>query len=314
MSGSMDVFGTTDVGRKREQNEDQFLIADLTKSMKIHQTSLGLDHQTRLFGNSQGKVLAVADGMGGQAAGERASGAAIDAIVAYLLDTMRWFYQLDDDCEDDLLDGLKAAMVHCQERLHAEAEAMPRRHGMGTTMTLAYLIWPRLYIVHVGDSRCYLCRGGHIEQLTNDHTLAEKFVEAGTLSEDAARTSRWRHVLWNVIGGESNDVSPEVYRTDLELGDAVLLCTDGLTAHVSDDELRESLVGGSSAQQACEQLVQLANSRGGSDNTTVIVARFLETAASAELVAAESQPGDKSLEDTEPYLTPVTPPEIAPKA
>ncbi len=305
MRGSMDVFGLTDIGRKRDQNEDQFLIADLSKSMNVHQTSLGLDHQTRLFGSSQGKVLAVADGMGGQAAGERASGVAIDAMVSYVLNTMRWFFQLDDDCEDDLLDSLKESLEHCQARLREEAEAIPDRQGMGTTMTLVYLIWPRLYVVHVGDSRCYLFRGGRLEQLTRDHTIAEKFIEEGAMNRDDAEATRWRNVLWNVIGGGSNELCPEVSRINLEIGDVVLVCSDGLTMHVSDAEIADQLSKGASAEETCGEFVKTANAAGGGDNITVIVARFLDTGNALELAASHEESDKKDsekLKDTDPYI------------
>lgn len=307
MRGSMDVFGATDVGRKRPNNEDHFFIADLNRSMKVHQTSLGLDHQTRLFGNSQAKVLAVADGMGGQAAGERASGAAIDAMVLYLLNTMHWLFQLDETSDDNLLDDLKATLEHCQSRLRAESTAMPDRQGMGTTLTLAYLIWPRLYTVHVGDSRCYLFRSGRLEQLTRDHTLAERLVEQGALAKEEVAESRWRHVLWNVIGGDSDPVYPEVCRADLKIGDTVLVCSDGLTKHVSDARIRELLGRSAGAEETCQQLVRTANEAGGSDNVTVVVARFLETSDSRELAAqraeTETPEGEaRRLKDTDPHL------------
>ena len=127
----MDCYGRTDIGKKRSSNEDQFLIADLNKSLRVHQTSLGLDHQTRLFGGSQGHLLVVADGMGGCAAGERASTLAIDSVVSYVLDTLHWFYRLNENSEDDFRDDLKAALHHCQARLAIEMAAIPKREGMG---------------------------------------------------------------------------------------------------------------------------------------------------------------------------------------
>src|SRR5262249_35591209 len=158
----------TDRGRVRESNEDQFLIANLTKSMLVHQTSLGLDEQTHLFGTSMGRLLLVADGMGGHAAGKRASALAVDSLTAYVLNTMHWFFRLRQDDEEQFLDDLKHALAYCQERVRAEGERVPGRRGMGTTLTMAYLIWPRLYVVHAGDSRCYLLRKGRLRQITRD--------------------------------------------------------------------------------------------------------------------------------------------------
>src|SRR4051812_26936267 len=148
MLGKMDCSGMTDPGLVRPANEDQFLIASLSKSMQVHSTSLGLDDQTRLFGSSQGRLLVVADGMGGHAAGKRASTLVVDGLVSYLLNTMHWFFRLREDSEDQFLDDLRHALGYAQDRILAEGERLPERRGMGTTLTLAYLVWPRMYVVH----------------------------------------------------------------------------------------------------------------------------------------------------------------------
>jgi len=291
-SGQMDVHGTSDIGRRRSKNEDQFLIADLKKSMRIHQTSLSLDHQTRLFGGSQGKLLLVADGMGGHEAGERASTIAVDSIATFALNTMRWFFRLDQDSDEDFDEELKAALKHCQEMIRSESEAIPQRQGMGTTLTMAYVIWPRVFVVHVGDSRCYLLRGSALEQMTRDHSMSQLFKEQmdtpvqGETPENS-ESSRFSNVLWNVLGGDSDDLVPEVYRANLELGDTLLLCTDGLTNHVSDARIKEELGKEGSAEQTCKRLVDEANEQGGSDNITVVVARFCERSSQADAAAAQ---------------------------
>jgi serine/threonine protein phosphatase PrpC len=285
MKGKMDWHGLTDIGKKRKNNEDQFLIADLSKSMRVHQTSLGLDDQTRLFGSSQGTLLLVADGMGGHAAGERASHLAVDSLTRYLLNTMHWFLRLDQKGEDDFLDNLKSALEHCQEEILAEAAEAPERHGMGTTLTVAYLIWPQLYIVHAGDSRCYLARGSELKQITHDHTMAQQFVEQGTLRAEDAESSRWSHVLWKVVGGTDDKVNPEVHKIHLELGDRLLLCTDGLHKHVSDEQIRQVIVRPIPAAETCQQLVDAANEEGGSDNITVVVAHFCGRESQETLLA-----------------------------
>jgi protein phosphatase len=293
MLGKMDCFGATDVGRVRKVNEDQYLIAALNKSMQVQQTSLGLDDRTRLFGSTQGRLLLVADGMGGQAAGRRASSLAVDALAAYVLNTMHWFFRLREDEEEAFVDDLKAALLHCQEAIAAEAARVPGRHDMGTTLTMAYLVWPRLFVVHAGDSRCYLLRQGRLRCITCDHTVARKLADEGVL--DDPEGSRWANVLWNVVGGGSGDLTAEVYRGNLALGDTLLLCTDGLTKHVGDDEIARFLEEDTTSEEACRRLVGAANAAGGTDNVTVVVARFRDAgrprqataAAAAEVPTAE---------------------------
>jgi protein phosphatase len=299
MHGKMDCYGLTDRGRERPANEDHFLLADLSKSMLIHQTSLHLDDHTRLFGATQGRLLVVADGMGGHAAGERASALAVDTLARYILGTMPWFLRLQGDCEDDLQEELKVALGRCQERI--EASARPEERGMGTTLTLAYIVWPQVYVVHVGDSRCYLMRGGRLEQVTRDHTMAQRMVDEGVMDAKTAEESRWSHALWNCLGGGSSELSPEAYKAGLHLGDTILLNSDGLTRNVSDKQIRSILDRAASAEEACHQLVNAANEAGGSDNITVVVARFLDTAKAeaAQLTAQETLPPGSELQAME---------------
>lgn len=299
----MDCFGTTHVGRRRPTNEDQFLIADLNKSIHVHRTSIGFDHQTRLFGNSQGKLLLVADGMGGHEAGERASMLAIDAVATYTLNMMRWFFRLDEQDEDDLVADLKQSLEHCQAAIQREIAAFPQRRGMGTTLTMVYIVWPRMYVVHVGDSRCYLHRGGKLTQITHDHTLAE--LHQGTQRRmPAGRAGHGlSHVLWNVIGGDDHQLVPEVHRATLQMGDAVLLCTDGLTRHVEDAELTGQLNARGTAEETCERLVAQANAAGGSDNITVVLARFQPPGEDTEVARAEQAIEVPSPADTVPLAT-----------
>ena len=194
--------------RQRESNLDQFLIGNLSKSLEVFRTSLNMDDHTRLFGGSQGKLLLVADGMGGHAGGKRASTLAIDVLADYLLNTLQWFYRLEEDGEQDFIEELKAALENCQQSIIAEGEAMPARRGMGTTLTVAYVIWPRVYVVHAGDSRCYLFRDNNLWQITKDHTVAQQAVDAGVLPENIAGTSRLGRMLWNSLGGD-DEINPE---------------------------------------------------------------------------------------------------------
>lgn len=307
MAGKMECFGATDTGCRRKTNEDQYLIADLNKSLQIHQTSLALDHQTRLFGNSQGKLILVADGMGGHQAGQRASTLAVDGIATYVLNTLRWFIRLDSQSDDDFQDDLKAAMEHCQDVLSREMRALPQNNGMGTTLTMAYIVWPRLWVVHVGDSRCYLYRDEKLKQITRDHTVAQLYKENHAESDQSdSDDAPYRHLLWNVIGGSEDKLQPEVYHLTLELGDTLLLCTDGLTHHLDDSSIAQCLRTNVPLKQVCETLIQRANTAGGNDNTTVAIARFSDVDSemqqqeqSAEVPATE--PASDPFADTDPY-------------
>jgi protein phosphatase len=199
---------------------------------------------------------------------------AIDSVTTYVLNNVPWFFQLHEDPQDDFLDQLTSALEHCQARMSTEGNSIPTHKGMATTITLAYIVWPRLYVVHVGDSRCYLFRNSKLKQVTKDHTMAQQFVEKGVLDPEDAEKSQWSDVVWNVVGGSSDELLPEVYKAEIRIGDTVLLCTDGLTNHVSDEQISELLNAKVDIESVCHRLVDAANNAGGTDNITVVVARF----------------------------------------
>jgi PPM family protein phosphatase len=315
MRGKMDCFGLTDAGKVRPVNEDQFLMADSNKSMLIHQTSLSHDDHTRLFGGSQGKLLLVADGMGGHAEGKRASTIAVQTVANYILNTMPWFFRLEEGDDGDLKDELRESLEEGQKSIEAAAQAEAGRRKMGTTLTMAYLLWPRLYVVHAGDSRCYLLRNGRLQQITKDHTIAQQMVERGALTPEEAEQSRWSHVLWNCIGGGTHDLNPDVYRATLQVGDTLLLCTDGLNKCVKDDEIRDALGKKGSAEQTCNRLVNMANDLGGPDNVTVLVAHFRDASQPLEQAEAEiAASPEADLATTLPYTQPLETPQTVPAA
>lgn len=277
MKSKLDCFGMSDRGRVRRRNEDQFLIADLNKSMRLHQSSLSIDDNETIFGGSQGQLLMVADGMGGHAGGDRASHLAVQTVTTYVLNTMPWFFRLEHEHDEDFREELIAALQRCQEMIATETVAHPEDAGMGTTLTMGYLIWPRMYVMHIGDSRCYLHRGDRLIQLTKDHTVRQRLLDAGIsdeIKDDAAEL--WANTLWNSLGADG-ETKPDVFRAELQLGDTVLFCTDGLTKHVSDDTIGNALAGRDEAETVCRDLIQAANDDGGSDNITLVVARFLNS-------------------------------------
>lgn len=261
-----DVFGTTDVGKVRKRNEDQFLICSLHKRMKVHSTSLPSMDLLPLSGERMAFMALVADGVGGHAGGDKASRLATEMIARYITHSMQCYYTRDPH-EDDFLDQLHNTVMQCHEDLIAESNKNPETGGMATTMTLLLGMWPRGYIVQVGDSRCYRLRGDRLIQITRDQTLAQDLIDEGVLTESKA--GAWSHVLSSAVGG--SEAKPVIYEIELNWDDVVLLCSDGLTAHVTDEEIHDELSNMQSAEQVGSKLVSMALERGGRDNVTLVV-------------------------------------------
>ncbi len=265
-------FGLTDVGAVRPTNQDNFLIAELVKALQVLQTSLEPAPQRRSGDRSY--LFVVADGMGGHAGGERASAVAVDAVTAFVLHTFRWFRQLRGGDGDRVLADFRSALGQANARLLGDAAADPELHGMGTTLTLAYTLNDELFVAHVGDTRCYVSGTGGLYRVTSDHTLVEEMVARKLLTPEQAATHRLRHVITNALGGEADGVRVEVHRLRLAPGDVVLLCSDGLTGMVDEDEIARVLREETDPETACRRLVARANEQGGRDNITAVVARF----------------------------------------
>jgi protein phosphatase len=264
--------GLTHPGKVRENNEDHFVIAELSKLLRVLHTSL--PQSPLLRAADQGYLFIVADGMGGNLAGEQASNLTVLTLEQFILNALHWFFRLRGPEGEKVLADFQAAIRQADSRLLAEAAAHPEWHGMGTTLTMAYAFGPELFVAHVGDSRCYLFRGGELYQITHDHTLIQELVRRGSLSPEEAEQHPYRHVITNCVGGNDKGVHVEVHRLGLEPGDTLLLCSDGLTEMVKDDRLRAVLVEEEDLQRACERLVALANDNGGKDNVTVVLGRF----------------------------------------
>ena len=271
---SVTAFGLSDRGQVRSINEDQFLIATLLKSLQIQQTSLP-QSDTR-HSSDASHLFVVADGMGGHAAGEEASALAIESVEQYVLEALKWFACCRPSDEDRVLVDFQKALGHAHRRVREEAAERPELRGMGTTVTLAYSLNDELYVAHVGDSRCYLLRGGQMYRLTQDHSLVEEMIRRGLLKPEEAAGHRWRHVITSTVGGDSSDVRVDVHKLHLQAGDVLLLCSDGLTEMVKDDELAKVLAEVENPELACYQLVGRANEAGGQDNITAVIARYAE--------------------------------------
>lgn len=261
--------GLTHPGRKRPVNEDQFLIASLTHALRVRASSV--EEVGTRCGGSDGHLFVIADGMGGHAGGQTASALAVHTIEASLLRALHWCSRLRGD-DNELLAELRAALQTADQIVDDEARHHPELKGMGTTVTLAYVVGRSLFVAHAGDSRCYLLRGPKLYRVTQDHTLVREMVRNGLLTEAQAARHAMRHLVTNVIGGGEAGVNVELHKLELQDGDRLLLCSDGLTELVPEVEIASTLASQSEPHAACEHLVNRANELGGRDNITVIVA------------------------------------------
>jgi protein phosphatase len=270
----VDTFGTTHKGKVRPANEDQFLVGELGKTVFLRQTSLSTEDRSRLIGQGEGLLMVVSDGLGGHGGGDVASRIAVRTILNYVVNIMPWFVHLTGDREDDLQEELVAALERSKIQVERAAEQGPERiREMGCTLTMACLVWPMLYVIHVGDSRCYLHRHGILKQITRDHTFAQELVDQGTLNPEQVEKSIYGDMLTNLISASGREMNPEVYRATLRLEDTILLCSDGLNRHLPDEEIVEILDHAESAAAACDDLLARALEGGGEDNITIVVGK-----------------------------------------
>jgi PPM family protein phosphatase len=273
----VDVYGLTHPGKVRKENQDHFLIGTLSKQLRIDRTSLPDDAALLAESERLASVGMVADGVG-SGAGEEASRLAVQAVAQYLAQFTHAFYT-SDATEPEAFTHLlseAALQVHASLLERAEQEGKPGR--MATTLTVFFGLWPQAYLLQVGDSRCYLYHDGRLTQISRDQTMAEDLVDQGVLTRAKAADTRWAHVLSSAIGGQQ--AAPVVTRIVRDWGSIVLLCSDGLTKHVSDERIAERLGALTSAKQACEDLLHDALDDGGSDNITILIGRTIKPTTS----------------------------------
>lgn len=257
---SLDVAARSDIGKVRARNEDQFVIAHLGRWMRVAETSIGASG--RDLTSPQGTLLVVADGMGGQGAGDVASAVALDAFVEHSLLGMPWLSASTPGGEAMLAADAKRFLAEIQQRLTSIAERKQLPKKLGTTLTAAYLSSSGLVIVHVGDSRCYRLRDTMLERLTHDHTLGEALGQPN---------GNFAHVLVNAIGGSDELPDPEIAVHAWRAGDRLLVCSDGLHGPVDDVMIASVLGGAKNAREAVDALIATALERGGPDNVTAVV-------------------------------------------
>ena len=269
----IDVGALTHTGHLRTNNEDQYYVARASRALETMATSLP-DADVPERAEEVNYAMVVADGMGGHAAGEVASRLAITTLVELVLELPNWILKMDDDAGPELEQRARRIVQQIGSIMFNEGRENPALRGMGSTLTIARSLGRDLMIVHVGDSRAYLLRGDRLHRLTKDHTYAQMMVDCGELEACDVADSGVRHILTNALGGSTEAVDVDVDRLRLENGDRLLLCSDGLSDLVDDEEMTKTLLGAPASSDACAELVQMALDRGGRDNVTVIVASY----------------------------------------
>lgn len=266
----LDVFGLTHPGKVRQTNQDHFLICSLSKRLDVHQTSL--PEIDAVGGKAQRLAFfaMVADGVGGSTGGEAASRLALEAMSEYAAHSMHVYYTADPSNEEEFTWALTEAAMKVHEALKG-TNGDPAKSKMATTLTMYLGVWPKAYLLQVGDSRYYLMRGGELTQISRDQTLAAQLVEDGVFSPADASKTPLANVLSSSIGG--SETRPVVTGFDNGWGYKHLMCSDGLTKHVPDALIAERLRDMTSSRKVCEQLLQDALDDGGTDNITIIVGR-----------------------------------------
>jgi len=267
----MDVFGLSDTGTVRKENQDHYLMATFHKRINVISTNLPNVEQRLPQGEQRlAYVAMVADGVGGGVGGAEASAIALESLMRYVDGSVTVYYGANAD-EAEFIDLLQSAAMQAHNAVRARRDEKGLRGTMATTLTLYIGVWPTYYLLQVGDSRYYVWRNGQLSQITRDQTMAQDLVDDGVLSASRASSSPMAHVLSSAIG--SDKTMPVVTRLDADWNNVHLICSDGLTKHVTDARIAEVLGAMTSAKQAAEQLLQDALDGGGSDNITIVVGR-----------------------------------------
>ncbi|MBC8590459.1 Stp1/IreP family PP2C-type Ser/Thr phosphatase [Wansuia hejianensis] len=242
----MEIAALTDVGLARENNQDSFFAS----------------------ANSEFPLFIIADGMGGHKAGEKASSMAVDIIKNKFSLMIREF-----DVKKDINLLIKSSIKKANEKIYLKSLERLEYQGMGTTITLAYILDNYIYIGNVGDSRAYYISKDEILQITEDHSLVNELVKNGSITNEEAKTHPQKNVITRAVG-TSNNVKIDTYKYKYEMGDFLLLCSDGLTNMVDEMEILNIINGSNSLVDACQRLISMAKNNGGFDNITVVAIKF----------------------------------------
>ena len=269
----VDYYGMSDKGHVRTRNEDHFLVLRGGRAIETVMSNLGDSKPGDLF-EETAYAMVVADGVGGEAAGEVASRQAIYTLLGLALHTPDWNFRWGPRERNTVMWRMKDRFRRVNAALVRDSAGNASLGGMCTTMTAAISHGDDLIVGHVGDSRAYLLHEGKLVRLTRDHTLGARLVEDGTHGPNDRLVRELRNVLMQALGSRDTECVPDVHDYLLEDGDQVLLCTDGLSDMVEDGLIESVLNESATAKTACRSLIDLALSNGGRDNVTAIVARY----------------------------------------
>ena len=261
----VETFGMSDLGKVRKNNEDSFAIGNLTTA-EADLTPALMQHT---LGN-RGSLFMVADGMGGAASGEVASQMCISHVPKYLEEHLALLTEVS---EADFALRLRESVEYANQAIYQRAQNDPSSRGMGTTATVAALFGPRLFVAQVGDSRAYLVRGSGMAQLTRDQTLLNYLREIGVAVSAGPEMDSRKNILTQAVGSSAK-VDVKVTSSPIQQGDRLLLCSDGLYNMVDDDAILATLGRTAPLAHKCQSLIAQANSAGGLDNVTVVLAEF----------------------------------------
>jgi serine/threonine protein phosphatase PrpC len=260
-----EIFGSSNVGLIRHDNQDSFMIANLeTGDIATISAPTLVSVHTAPF------ILIVADGVGGAASGALASSIATETILSEL---HRWWHKVPKRSPESIEAALKRGIEVANKAIYQKANSSPEHHGMGTTTTLALVLDGEAYIAQVGDSRAYLVRKGSAKQLTKDQSFVQRLIDAGRMTQKEAAQSEHRNIILQALGPEEKVVS-DLYRVKLENDDVLVLCSDGLSNQVSAEEIGRITRGASKPEEICKALIDEAMHTGAPDNVTVIAARL----------------------------------------
>jgi PPM family protein phosphatase len=274
----IDFGAVTHPGKQRDKNEDAYIITRTGRYWERIQTSIKPDQLPELV-EEIGYAMAVADGIGGSAAGDVASNLALRCLTNLVLQSARFGKKLDNPATRDFeieeaIKRVERYFRKTDEALIQYAEVFPKLKGMGTTVTGAYIFSSDLFTLHVGDSRAYLYRGNQLYQLTKDQTFAQFLADVGDVKQEEVSNHNLRHNLTSCLGGQGGQVNLEITHYKLSDGDKLLLCTDGLTEMINETDIAAVFKSVSSPQAVCEKLIELALNAGGLDNVTVLTAFY----------------------------------------